>query len=227
MTIALMRHGQTDWNLAGRVQGHTNIPLNDTGRAQAREAAERLAEQGHRWSFITSSPLDRARETAEIIATRLGMSLASPIDNLIEQRYGEAEGVSVAEFEARWPNRDFKFGETSEEVAQRGLRTIEELWETGGGSPVLAVTHGAFIRRLIATIYDIQYGEAPRILNATVTTFERTSQGAWTITTINSEPTNTTATTVEAPQSAEPPVPSFATLGDGDAGFCTIDGVCN
>lgn len=226
MTIALMRHGQTDWNLVGRVQGHTNIPLNDTGRAQAREAAEMLVEQGRNWSLITSSPLDRARETAEIIATRLGISLASPIDSLIEQRYGEAEGVSVAELETRWPNRDFKFGETSEEVAERGLRTIEEIWETHAGNPVLAVTHGAFIRRLIATISGVQYVEAPRILNATVTTFERTTQGAWIITTINSEPTSNGATPVAEP-ATETPAPSFVALGDSGAGFCTIDGVCN
>lgn len=216
MTIALMRHGQTDWNLEGRVQGHTNIPLNDTGRAQAREAAEQLAEQGHSWSLITSSPLDRARETAEIIASRLAHPLSDPIESLIEQRYGEAEGVSVTEFEARWPNREFKFGETSEQVAERGLQTLEKLWNMRTEHPVLAVTHGAFIRRLIATISNIQYAEAPRIINATVTTFERTIEGAWIITTVNSEPTPT-----------EPPAPSFVTLGGTEAGFCTIDGVCN
>ena len=221
MTIALMRHGQTDWNLAGRVQGHTNIPLNETGRQQAREAAEVLATAGSTWAHLTSSPLIRARETAQIVADRLQMQLADPLESLIEQNYGEAEGSSVEDLALKWPTREFKLGESAEAVAQRALDTIELLSTTHEGEPVLAVTHGAYIRRLIATMRDIEYYTAPRILNATITTFERNSQGDWTITTINSQPTEPETTEDSAPK------PAFVTLGSDNSGFCTTDGVCH
>ena len=224
MTIALMRHGQTDWNLAGRVQGHTDIPLNESGRAQAREAAESLITAGFTWSHITSSPLARARETAQIIATHLSMPLGDPLEALIEQNYGEAEGSSVAELDLKWPTREFRLGESSEAVAQRALDTIELLSTTHEGAPVLAVSHGAYIRRLIATLHGVDYTAAPRILNATFTTFERDTQGDWIITTINSQPAD--AQNPESTADAAP-TPAFVTLGGSGAGVCTTDGVCH
>jgi len=68
-----LRHGQTDWNAQGRIQGHTNTPLNDTGRAQARAAAGLLADRTI--ARIISSPLDRALKTATIVAERLHLPL--------------------------------------------------------------------------------------------------------------------------------------------------------
>ena len=105
MLIALIRHGQTDWNLAERMQGRTDIPLNETGREQARVAASALADEP--WDVVVSSPLGRARETAEIIATALGVPLGTGYDELIEQDFGVAEGTLVAELATRWPDRDF------------------------------------------------------------------------------------------------------------------------
>ncbi|NQD89088.1 histidine phosphatase family protein, partial [Paenarthrobacter sp. CM16] len=65
-TFALVRHGQTDWNAERRLQGSTDIPLNDVGREQAREAVAFLSDQ--QWDTVVASPLSRAAETAEIIA---------------------------------------------------------------------------------------------------------------------------------------------------------------
>ena len=65
-TICLVRHGQTDWNALGKLQGQTDIPLNELGKIQARQCGEFLSEED--WDVIISSPLKRARETAEIIS---------------------------------------------------------------------------------------------------------------------------------------------------------------
>jgi probable phosphoglycerate mutase/uncharacterized phosphatase len=87
-----LRHGQTDWNLEGRFQGHTDIPLNATGLAQAHGAAERLARQPI--TAIVSSPLVRASKTAAIVAERLGLPLH--IDpELMERSFGRYEGLVV------------------------------------------------------------------------------------------------------------------------------------
>ncbi|MGZ3305814.1 MAG: histidine phosphatase family protein [Asticcacaulis sp.] len=90
----VLRHGQTDWNLQARLQGSTDIPLNDTGREQARQAAELLHGLGI--TRIVSSPLSRALETARIVGERLG--LAPDIDGrLIERNFGLFEGLTLDE----------------------------------------------------------------------------------------------------------------------------------
>lgn len=224
MTIAFMRHGQTDWNLAGRVQGHTNIPLNETGREQARQAASAPLVAQTEWGHITSSPLDRARETAEIVAQAMGVSLGDALDLLIEQNYGEAEGCSVTELEERWPTREFERGESPAEVAKRALDALHLLEEHHGDSPVLAVTHGAYIRRLIATVHDLEYGDVPGILNASLTMFERDAKGNWQATLINDQPASQALDL--SPQKPAAPFAGFVALGDQGAGVCSTDGVC-
>ncbi|MDP9116224.1 MAG: histidine phosphatase family protein, partial [Actinomycetota bacterium] len=73
VTFAFIRHGQTDWNRDDKLQGSSDIPLNEVGRQQAREAAAHLGHGG--WQVVVSSPLVRARETAEIIAGELAIEL--------------------------------------------------------------------------------------------------------------------------------------------------------
>lgn len=102
-----VRHGQTDWNAELRFQGQKDIPLNDTGRAQALRNGERLAEiiaDPERLEFV-SSPLGRTRETMEIIRRTMGLDpLAYRIDDrLIEASYGVLEGTTLAEFKAADP----------------------------------------------------------------------------------------------------------------------------
>src|SRR5476649_649590 len=100
--ILLIRHGETEWNAKGLVQGHTNIPLNDHGIKQAKDLAEKLLLSHPEITAIYSSDLDRAYTTALISAERLNLSVKSKHFHLREIKYGEAEGISHDEKRARF-----------------------------------------------------------------------------------------------------------------------------
>lgn len=150
MTYAFIRHGQTDWNLHGRIQGSSDIPLNDTGRAQAREAAARLAEEP--WDVIVSSPLQRARATAEIIAAELGLELGPSFPELVERHYGEVEGLNDAECRRQYPERDYPGAESFASVTERGRRALDAIATEYGERDVIIVSHGSIIRYTLESI---------------------------------------------------------------------------
>ncbi len=181
MLLALIRHGQTDWNLAGRMQGRTDIPLNDTGREQALVAASALAAEP--WDAVVSSPLTRARETAEIIATTIGASLGGTYDELVEQDFGVAEGTLVSELDARWPDRDFADKEPDHEVGPRGIRALERIARDHGRARVLAVAHGTLIRHTLAAITGHDARHYPRLDNAS-SSMLRFTDAAWRVLTV-------------------------------------------
>nr|WP_281372866.1 histidine phosphatase family protein [Kineococcus aurantiacus] len=158
----MVRHGETDWNRDGRLQGRTDIPLNDTGRAQAQALAEQLAGQG--WAAITSSPLSRARETARIIAAELGLELLPAHDDLVERRFGEAEGGTAAELRVRFPGGERPGQEPWEELVARGSAALRRLRTAHGDAPLVVVAHGTFLR---ATVEGLAGVELPRMANAT------------------------------------------------------------
>ncbi|WP_127792644.1 histidine phosphatase family protein [Agromyces sp. LHK192] len=163
MVIALIRHGQTDWNRELRMQGRTDIPLNRTGREQARTAAAALAAGG--WDLVVSSPLGRARETAGILADELGIELGGTFEGLIEQEFGDAEGVPVAEIRERWPARDIPGMEPDADVARRGVAVLTAIAEQHPGRRVLAVAHGTLIRRTLAALSGHDPEHYPRLDN--------------------------------------------------------------
>ena len=181
MLLALIRHGQTDWNLDGRMQGRTDIPLNETGRAQALAATSGLA--GARWDAVVSSPLGRARETAEIIAATLGVPLGTSYDELVEQDFGAAEGTLVADLDVRWPDRDFADKEPDEEVGPRGIRGLERIGRDHAGARVLAVAHGTLIRHTLAAITGHDARQVPKLDNAS-SSFVRFTDAAWRVLTV-------------------------------------------
>lgn len=108
--VWLLRHGQTDWNLEGRLQGRSDIALNDTGIAGARQAAATMA--GWRFARILSSPLGRAMQTAQIVAEPHGIAVESD-PRLIERDFGGLEGLLHPEILARdGMPENFVFAET-------------------------------------------------------------------------------------------------------------------
>jgi len=144
-TFALVRHGQTDWNAERRLQGSTDIPLNDVGRGQARDAVGILAP--YEWDAIVSSPLSRAAETADLIAEGLGLTVSRRVPELTERSFGPAEGMQAGpELEALRVPGGFKGAESEDEAADRGIAALEALAEEFRGQRLLVVTHGTLLR---------------------------------------------------------------------------------
>lgn len=140
-TLLLVRHGETDWNAEGRLQGHTDRPLSDYGRRQARRLAEEL--EGEELEAIYSSDLARAHETAEIVGERLGLPVALEPD-LREKDWGTWEGLNAVE-----RDRVEFVGESTEAHQERMLQTLRRIAERHpGDGRVLVVTHGGSMRRV-------------------------------------------------------------------------------
>jgi broad specificity phosphatase PhoE len=154
--VYLARHGQTAYNLEGRFQGQLPVPLDDTGRAQAAELAERAAEHG--FAALWCSTLLRARETAEIVATRIGLQPREDA-RLMETDAGDWTDRSFADVQAQAPELFAKFvaGDPSfafpggESFAQQEVRVAAALDEVEQGTlPALAVCHGMVIRAALS-----------------------------------------------------------------------------
>ena len=143
--ISLVRHGQTDWNRDGLLQGRTDIPLNDTGRGQAHETGQALRVRG--FDGIYASPLSRALETAGIIADELGMPAPIAVPGLEERSYGRAEGMTGPQIRAAFgDNRaDIPEWENDETLLDRVLGALSTLAAHHAGERILVVVHGGVI----------------------------------------------------------------------------------
>ncbi|WP_421853130.1 histidine phosphatase family protein [Oricola sp.] len=154
----VIRHGQTDWNRDRRYQGQTDVPLNDTGRDQARGNGRTLVAVGkdwREWDFV-SSPLGRARETMSIMRTELGLDEDGfrVDDRLMEIGFGEWERKLLSELTAEFPqemalrnadkwNHTPPGGESYASLTDRVSAFLEELSE-----PTVIVCHGGIIRAI-------------------------------------------------------------------------------
>lgn len=168
MLLYLVRHGETDWNLARRIQGATDIPLNDTGRAQAFETARLLARR-HLDAVITS-PLSRAFETGAVIAEELGLAVPTTDADLVERQYGEAEGLDYREMSERFPDDAPVPGrETREEVVERALPALLAIAQAHEGESVIVVSHGGVIRSVLSAVDPGR--EHPAITNGSIHSF--------------------------------------------------------
>jgi broad specificity phosphatase PhoE len=163
-TIHLVRHGETDWNRELRWQGHSDPPLNERGREQARALAERLAGAG--FAAVYSSDLRRAFETAEIVAARLDLPVRVE-PGLREIDVGSWEGFTLAEIEARSPQDVARWdesgehgwdgGESHEEMFARVRDAVRSIAVRHDGEDVLVVSHGGPIRALKALAAGADY----------------------------------------------------------------------
>lgn len=149
MLLYLVRHGETDWNLQRKIQGSTDIPLNATGREQAATTGALLSSRA--WDAVLASPLSRAFETASIIADAVGLPAPTAVPDLVERNYGEAEGLTDAEIEARFPG-PVPGQETRQHVVERVLPALMEIAESHPDRAVIVVSHGGVIRGVLNAI---------------------------------------------------------------------------
>ena len=164
--VCVARHGETDWNIAGILQGWIDVAINDQGRRQAREMAAGFAGAG--FSCVYSSPLRRALETAEIICHAL--RLAPPVchEGLKERNFGAVQGVPKAQLAElnpvllqqileRNPACCFDQGESMDHFASRVLDAVMSIAEEHSGERVLVITHG-----WVMDVITRQIGQLPR-----------------------------------------------------------------
>ncbi|MFL0375208.1 histidine phosphatase family protein [Paenibacillus amylolyticus] len=174
MRIGLIRHGLTDWNAAGRIQGQTDIPLNGEGREQAERLGRRLLKEEYQWDYIITSGLSRAQETGEIISKLLNVPLLEPDARLKERAFGQIEGLTSEERVARWGQAWETLDLGQEQIADiqiRALAFLEDLWSAYPDQNVLIVTHGAFLANLLTALFKDRYTE--RIGNLSLTILEK------------------------------------------------------
>ena len=178
--LGLIRHGQTDWNVDMRLQGISDIPLNDRGRIQAKNAAPKVALGN--WDLVLSSPLSRARETAEIVKSSLPDAELITHELLIERSFGVAEGLTYEQWRDQFGSLHHAEGaESIDELTTRVELLLQDLASSYSGKRILAVSHGAFIRRVINLV---SCGELPkegeRFGNASLSTLAY-SQEKWVV----------------------------------------------
>lgn len=188
--FTLVRHGETQWNATGRIQGHLDIPLNATGTAQAAAIGRRLGAES--FDAILSSDLERALQTARPIVRHPGQTIFREA-RLRERHLGVLQGLTGEEaaigqphawgaFKARNPDAALEGGETLGEFSQRVVGLIEELLRTHAGRRLLLVTHGGVLDAVYrhATALPLN---APRdfpIYNGSINVLRRRG-GAWTV----------------------------------------------
>ncbi|MCL1870821.1 MAG: histidine phosphatase family protein [Promicromonosporaceae bacterium] len=168
-TVVLLRHGRTEWNVAERLQGQTDVALDDVGRWQADESARALVRT-HRATRIVASDLGRAMETAAAYARMVGLDVV-PDARLRERAFGEWEGLTGAQIAEGWPERHTAWrrgddetglppgGETRAEVAERVRGAIEE--HAAGlerDDTLVVVSHGAAITLAITAMLGQEPG---------------------------------------------------------------------
>lgn len=174
--IGLLRHGQTDWNIDFRLQGTSDIPLNATGIAQAHTAAEGIAGD---WDVVVASPLSRAIDTAKIVSARHNLGEVAILPLLLERSFGEAEGLLYDTWREKYPDSVVPGGESLQELEARATKLLDEVVRLYAGQRVLAVSHGALIRKLLKLVSKGQFPrEGERLGNASLSTFVH-SGSAW------------------------------------------------
>jgi probable phosphoglycerate mutase len=185
--ILVVRHGETDWNAAGRIQGHTDIGLNERGRWQADRLAEALAGEG--FDAVYASDMARTLQTLQPLATRLGLAPRSD-SGLRERGFGRFEGLSFDQIErawpddaARWRTREPDFapggGESLTVFYARCVGAVERLGERHRGGSIAIVTHGGVLDCLYraATRLELQAPRSWVLGNAALNRLLHTEQG--------------------------------------------------
>ena len=161
-TVLLIRHGETDWNSATRLQGQLDIPLNETGLAQARALANRLAS----WPItaLYSSDLQRAVQTAALIGEQTGLPVQTR-RAWRERAFGAFEGLTAADITAHYPTHAAQMdagtvappgGEDDQELSSRAAQAFADLVHAHPGQMLAVVAHGGTLSKVVAHVLGLQ-----------------------------------------------------------------------
>ncbi len=189
-TFYLIRHGETDWNVTGRWQGHADIPLNAIGRAQARRLAARVRDPGPLFDALFSSDLQRAWETAATLADAIDLA-PQPLPQLREIDVGSWSGLTGTQVRAR-DGETYERIQSGEDLARGGgerfldlytrvVAAIEQLADEQGQKQIAVVTHGGPVRALLLHAARDKRGVNPyrlHIGNTAITVVTREA-GRW------------------------------------------------
>lgn len=191
MQVYMVRHGQTDWNAAGLLQGSSDIPLNDVGRAQADATAQALAQVLPPHTTVVTSPLTRAYDTASTIATALETT-AVVEEGFRERAYGEWEGLTLEERLAQWPNEVRQWQDNGHAgipgfeahslVRDRVVAALED-WRDRTEGPLVVVTHGSAARMGLQGVLGLplEVRTLGNLGNAAWSRLSRRARGEWTL----------------------------------------------
>ncbi len=184
--VALIRHGMTDWNIAGKLQGRTNVPLNDVGRHQAKQTAEALRTEP--WDALYTSPLARAYETAEIIGGILKLP-PQVVSDLTERNFGHLEGLTRDELNRAYPDRAHVVPdgvEPPEALRTRAETCLRRLAGAHPGGGVVVISHGAWINAFLYRASGGRHGTGvTNLSNGGITRIEFDPKFGWKILAVN------------------------------------------
>jgi broad specificity phosphatase PhoE len=185
--FGLFRHGQTDWNINFLLQGVTDIPMNATGIEQVRTASKVISRDD--WDIVVTSPLGRARQSAEIIAEQSGFEEILTLDLLIERSFGEAEGLDYDQWKAKYSSLDeIPGGESRTDLIQRSQALLDTIEKSHPGKRILAISHGALIRTLLSISSNNELPRnGERLGNASLNIVSHLDS-AWSVTKYDLEP---------------------------------------
>lgn len=162
MKIFLIRHGQTDWNLEGRFQGREDIPLNEQGVLQAIECGNAI--KGEEVNIVITSPLIRAKRTAQIIADEIGANQLIIDEGITERDFSKVSGMTPQEREAFYASGEEDDKEPWELLSKRMMANIEKYAKLYPGQNIIMVSHGASINCVLAVLSEGRTGTGKIIL---------------------------------------------------------------
>ncbi|MBE5960208.1 MAG: alpha-ribazole phosphatase [Lachnospiraceae bacterium] len=166
MKLYMIRHGETDWNVAGRMQGSKDIELNENGIAQAQQLYGKVKKEGYQPVKVYTSPQKRAFKTGQILADAMNIECVK-MPGLEEANFGDWEGKTWEQVKTEYPEAFEKWeknrryvrtpnGECYQDVVERVVKAIDHIMETEK-EDVAVVTHGAVIMSLMCFITDTPF----------------------------------------------------------------------
>lgn len=172
MKICLIRHGETAWNSLGKLQGREDIPLNEAGADQIRQALVFFRKE--KWEEIISSPLSRAMMSAEIIGRDIGLNAIHEEEGFMERDLGTISGMTWEDVKRRYPDGNYEGTEPVDILQNRSINALDKWINKFAGKNIIIVSHGATINSMLAKLSGnkIEMGKAiPK--NAEITLLEK------------------------------------------------------